>query len=860
MLALLWLAIGSADASSPSYDGPRLRSFAFVASDPEVVFAAGDGVYRSSDGGMTWVALKAHQAYDQVLTDPHDARRVIAFRSLDVNNAVGHYLESVDGGVTWTQKTILGESSPQAASPKGTNLDGFLMHLSRPGVWVALVEGKLWTTANSGVSWEVRLAPVPVPMRGRVVATRDAFYVASASQVWRSEEGVSWQRIELPAGEKLEQIALAGADVVIRTDQGWWQVAEARAWVRVPMLSAYERRYTDEGSLRLSGNRRGWLDHCYPRQSAASTSYLFATCSSNNVPMSFVIDYGVQQHSFDGGRNWTPIGGVGLPSAWFPTAVGLHPRDSATLLVAWVTGRVFRSEDHGETWRPSDSGLVFPVSLRGDPEYGLAYLRETKLNQAVMLNDAEAIKWLAAEGVNLDEPGVYGKTAIEWALLSGSGSRQVRDTMYWQLRDLGAAVPAQSGVNAQDVFLAAARAGFHRVVEDMVRSGWSLSAVSPDGGTSPLMRAVYGRCSASERLKAGASCRATLAGKPLAHWVDHYLSHAQPGRGAQLVIDLVALGEPSLASRVADFDAGKYRDPKDVLRLLKELPAEASAIRSQIFHAFAGRYGEIASNGDLYAILTEDMKKPEWVLEVLPLDHGPIRAQNASLLVEVLLRELKRPDWAKKILRGAEGPRIDAEGYAAIAAGILDSCDREMLAVALKAGLRLNRSAGEFGWSPVRYALWSCSTLPRDIVDSYIAMLHRMGLRLPRHEWEVLNDTEAAVLRRSALGTYYRAFEGQTAGVGISLKMESAGIYAEIDRVIPSFPAGEAGIKPGDLIAAVDDVQTKSMSLEYVLLRIRGKPGTKVKLTVMRNDGQRVVLHLRRRSLQSVDEAMPVKK
>ena len=56
---------------------------------------------------------------------------------------------------------------------------------------------------------------------------------------------------------------------------------------------------------------------------------------------------------------------------------------------------------------------------------------------------------------------------------------------------------------------------------------------------------------------------------------------------------------------------------------------------------------------------------------------------------------------------------------------------------------------------------------------------------------------------------------------------------------VPGMPADKAGILPGDIIVAVDgiDVQDMKFALEEVAIRVSGKAGTKVKLTINR-DGQ----------------------
>jgi len=74
---------------------------------------------------------------------------------------------------------------------------------------------------------------------------------------------------------------------------------------------------------------------------------------------------------------------------------------------------------------------------------------------------------------------------------------------------------------------------------------------------------------------------------------------------------------------------------------------------------------------------------------------------------------------------------------------------------------------------------------------------------------------------------------GSITGIGAEL-----GTDAQNDIVIVSplsgYPAEKAGLKPKDIIAAVDNQSTQGMSVDAVVRKIRGKEGTKVTLTVVR--------------------------
>jgi ketosteroid isomerase-like protein len=69
-------------------------------------------------------------------------------------------------------------------------------------------------------------------------------------------------------------------------------------------------------------------------------------------------------------------------------------------------------------------------------------------------------------------------------------------------------------------------------------------------------------------------------------------------------------------------------------------------------------------------------------------------------------------------------------------------------------------------------------------------------------------------------------------GIGVQLTFSDKG--ARVDKVAANSPADEAGIKPGDIIIAVDGVSYSQMREGEIQLRIRGKLGSKVLLTVIR--------------------------
>lgn len=73
---------------------------------------------------------------------------------------------------------------------------------------------------------------------------------------------------------------------------------------------------------------------------------------------------------------------------------------------------------------------------------------------------------------------------------------------------------------------------------------------------------------------------------------------------------------------------------------------------------------------------------------------------------------------------------------------------------------------------------------------------------------------------------------GEFGGLGIEVSMEDG--FVKVVAPIDDTPAAKAGIKSGDLIIRLDDTPVKGMTLNDAVDIMRGKPGTKLLLTVIR--------------------------
>ncbi len=73
---------------------------------------------------------------------------------------------------------------------------------------------------------------------------------------------------------------------------------------------------------------------------------------------------------------------------------------------------------------------------------------------------------------------------------------------------------------------------------------------------------------------------------------------------------------------------------------------------------------------------------------------------------------------------------------------------------------------------------------------------------------------------------------GKFGGLGIEVQMEDG--FIKVVAPIDDTPAAKAGLQPGDIIVRIDEHQVKGMSLNDAVELMRGDPGSKIQLTILR--------------------------
>jgi len=93
-------------------------------------------------------------------------------------------------------------------------------------------------------------------------------------------------------------------------------------------------------------------------------------------------------------------------------------------------------------------------------------------------------------------------------------------------------------------------------------------------------------------------------------------------------------------------------------------------------------------------------------------------------------------------------------------------------------------------------------------------------------------DPHSAYLDKSEFKELRIGTSGEFGGLGIEVGMENG--FVKVIAPIDGTPAAKAGIQPGDLIIRLDDTPVKGMSLNDAVNKMRGKEGTKITLTIVR--------------------------
>ncbi|HSS27089.1 MAG TPA: S41 family peptidase, partial [Usitatibacter sp.] len=108
-------------------------------------------------------------------------------------------------------------------------------------------------------------------------------------------------------------------------------------------------------------------------------------------------------------------------------------------------------------------------------------------------------------------------------------------------------------------------------------------------------------------------------------------------------------------------------------------------------------------------------------------------------------------------------------------------------------------------------------------------------------------DPHSAFLDQEAYRDLQVGTQGEFGGLGIEVGTEDG--FVKVVSPIEDTPAYRAGVQAGDLIIKLDDMSLKGITLSEAVKKMRGKPNTDVKLTILRKDAQQPLEFVVRRDV-----------
>lgn len=99
-----------------------------------------------------------------------------------------------------------------------------------------------------------------------------------------------------------------------------------------------------------------------------------------------------------------------------------------------------------------------------------------------------------------------------------------------------------------------------------------------------------------------------------------------------------------------------------------------------------------------------------------------------------------------------------------------------------------------------------------------------------------VGDEYTTYISKEDAENFETAILGSFDGIGIYIGADTENNQIVVIAPIEGSPADEAGIKPNDIILKVDDVEYNADSMDVAVSKIKGTPGTTVKLTIKRDN------------------------
>ena len=134
-----------------------------------------------------------------------------------------------------------------------------------------------------------------------------------------------------------------------------------------------------------------------------------------------------------------------------------------------------------------------------------------------------------------------------------------------------------------------------------------------------------------------------------------------------------------------------------------------------------------------------------------------------------------------------------------------------------------------------------------EFLNTYTEVLNEYYEEIPAQELleagvkgmiSYLGDPYSVYMDKDAATAFNEKVSGEYVGIGTEIIMYTDG-KVEFKDVYEDGPAYDAGIRNGDILVKVDGTKIENMKLTEISKLVKGKEGTKVKITVLRNEEEK---------------------
>jgi photosystem II stability/assembly factor-like uncharacterized protein len=338
-------------------DVMQITSVEISTSDPNIAYAASRfKVYRSTDGGRTWVPVTSGNTWGapgaqtgfpiDLQVDPRDPDRLFA------NAYGGGVFMSEDGGRTWVEAS---------KGYTGAMVRAVVVDPTAPARVIAAARSGVFASSDGGTNWHGISSPSIDSIEWNALAIDPAnpqhmlggMSVGGGLLVITSNGGTTWRPVAnletFGMGWRAIAYAPSDPDVIYAGTAGY--VSAGSFDNTLPGMGIY---FSTNGGL-------SWERTADALARDAHVTALAVDPSDPQTVFATTLNHGLIK-STDGGHSWSEIPGNWMNNYWL-LAVSINPEDPNVILLGASHGGIYKSTDGGATWKHPVSGLAAEATV-----------------------------------------------------------------------------------------------------------------------------------------------------------------------------------------------------------------------------------------------------------------------------------------------------------------------------------------------------------------------------------------------------------------------------------------------------------------------------------------------------------------